>query len=553
MPATRGGKRKASAVITPPRQQGKSSKKQDDDASADTIMAENTSPISHKYTTYLKLAAEVGPSKKGTDTLRSKYGEILATLRECDESSAFAPYKQDIAKDASGNTISSASEIIASPSAIPASITAMGKYFSGTRPNSDGGTVWCQVRLVHNETIDNILADTRDDLKEQSSFFSIQTIQHWEVASLGFLKNLHWDIDVSALTEYFNKHLRRLNKSEVITLGMKVRTPYDGLKTNKKENVKKTPYRERCQAIHVECKASHKDLANKHIKTILESTSFKRRYTVTVRLIPPLDRRDSPYTQDKIRKCITQHNQFCKCISSMTCQGIEHLDQMNTKLKRTLRELIVSLPDAHFINVDLNWTGDSYAILFPTKYEAEARDKIAHLGPYLHKGYGDDILPSLPSDTQAVIYSTIWDDKTGRPSSKLDVELDRILDEDDGIDFVDLTLFEETTTPTSPPTISTTFQPKLDDTSVSTFGQPTTSPKRTAAVSLDAEASIMSEVTIESRVSKMETGLGNMEKLLEQILLNQTHNRFSTNGSAKPDASNSTTAGSMNVDPAAKA
>ena len=237
----------------------------------------------------------------------------------------------------------------------------------------------------------------------------------------------------------------------------------------------------------------------------------------------------------------------------MTCQGIEHLDQMNTKLKRTLRELIVSLPDAHLINVDLNWTGDSYAILFPTKYEAEARDKIAHLGPYLHKGYGDDILPSLPSDTQAVIYSTIWDDKTGRPSSKLDVELDRILDEDDGIDFVDLTLFEETTTPTSPSTISTTFQPKLDDTSVSTFGQPTTSPKRTAAVSLDAEASIKSEVTIESRVTKMETGLGNMEKLLEQILLNQTHNRFSTNGSAKPDASNSTTAGSLNVDPAAKA
>ena len=65
---------------------------------------------------------------------------------------------------------------------------------------------------------------------ENGGHFTVQNIQHWDVAHLGFLKNLHWDIDVLALADYFNSTLKRLSKKETITVGLKVKTPFDGKK-----------------------------------------------------------------------------------------------------------------------------------------------------------------------------------------------------------------------------------------------------------------------------------------------------------------------------------
>ena len=86
----------------------------------------------------------------------------------------------------------------------------MGKYFHGARPNSNGGTVWTQIRIVHNLPIENILADTEFDLREQQSFLTLQVIQHWEVASIGFLKDLHPDVDTDSITAFFNKEISKV-------------------------------------------------------------------------------------------------------------------------------------------------------------------------------------------------------------------------------------------------------------------------------------------------------------------------------------------------------
>ena len=128
----------------------------------------------------------------------------------------------------------------------------------------------------------------------------------------------------------------------------------------------------------------------------------------------------------------------------MACTGIDHLDQKNPKLSKTLHELIVGLPDSHFINIDLNWKREALHILYPKKYEDKCRDLIANLGPYLHKHYGDDLLPSLPADTQELISKTKWDDQ-GRPISQLDQELDDILAVDDSLDFIDIQFLKEKT------------------------------------------------------------------------------------------------------------
>ena len=155
--------------------------------------------------------------------------------------------------------------------------------------------------------------------------------------------------------------------------------------------------------MYIEVEGAQKGFTAKLIKLLLSSAAFQHRYKCDVRLVPLFDRNSGPYIQDKIRRCIVQHGQFCKCVNSNTCEGIEFLDIKNTALKRTLRQLIIELPDAHFINVDLNWSNTAYAIIYPKKHEEAAQERIANLGPYLHKAYGDDILSSLPADMQEAI------------------------------------------------------------------------------------------------------------------------------------------------------
>ena len=61
---------------------------------------------------------------------------------------------------------------------LPDSITAMSKFFFGCRPISDGGVIWSQLRLLHDDPIENIIADTRGDLEELDAGLSIQAIQY---------------------------------------------------------------------------------------------------------------------------------------------------------------------------------------------------------------------------------------------------------------------------------------------------------------------------------------------------------------------------------------
>ena len=95
---------------------------------------------------------------------------------------------------------------------------------------SDGGVVWCQLRLAHDTSIDTLIADTKDDFRDASANLSIQVIQHWDVAQLGFLKNLHPEVNIPSLTEFFNEELRKVCKDSSIRIGLKVKMPYDGRK-----------------------------------------------------------------------------------------------------------------------------------------------------------------------------------------------------------------------------------------------------------------------------------------------------------------------------------
>ena len=164
---------------------------------------------------------------------------------------------------------------------------------------------------------------------------------------------------------------------------------------------------------------------------------------------------------------------------------------------------------------------------------------MVHLAAFLHKEYGNKILSSFEPDTQKVIKETTWD-KDNKPISKLDRELDAIIESDDNLNYVDMSYLQEQdsklATSTNPFTI---FEPKLteqapipfipavDDATVSTFGtMASRSPGRSTNDGISIAKTTSSEasmVSIMSRVSKVEENMGDMKNMLQQILSAQTN------------------------------
>ena len=108
--------------------------------------------------------------------------------------------------------------------------------------------------------------------------------------------------------------------------------------------------------------------------------------------------------------------------------------------------------------------------------------------------------------------------------SQVDVELDAILAADEQIEFIDLTALKELeTTRPSPPLVSNTFVPQLDDATISTFGQVPSQPVVTPQKSGESGDSVLgaqtciSGITLDSRVSHMEERFSSMELLLKQF------------------------------------
>ena len=496
---------------------------EDDEMSVDTPKGNNQTDTftDSTFTSFLYFRFKVTASKKGSETMRAKLQELYKIMQIADSDICLSHYKIDIEKDDKGNTMPISDRfVVETPEDISESITGMSKIFFGARPNSKGGNIWTNIRMLHTEPIENIIADTKEDFKELDASIGLQSIQHWDVGSIGFLQRMHPDVDVDNLHEYLSTALKKMHPEMDLKLGLKVKSPWDG---KKRDTTKVVHFKDRIQAVHLQCEGKNTTITAKIIKAILISPIFQQRYNCDVRLIPEFDRNSGPYIQEKIRRCITQHSQFCKCVTSNTCEGIDHLDQKNKSLKKTLRQLILELPDAHFINIDLNWSNSGFAILYPKKYEEIAQERIANLGPYLHKTYGDAILSSLSIEMQESIHDCTWDEETGRPLTKLDRELDDILQSGEYLDYVDISLITQETVRPSDTKASDTFIPQLDTNTVSTFGTVKEKAKKAAGLSKTHDVdtddkSILSGITLDSRMSKMEVEFSSMSDMLKILV-----------------------------------
>ena len=170
--------------------------------------------------------------------MRNKIVELFTILRQADDTLAFSIYKTNAIIDVDTNLYSTPdTAVISDPADIPTSITMMCKYFHSACPNNKGGTIWTQVRVLHSVEIENIIADTKEDFVEKKGRLTVQSIQHWDVATLGFLKNVHPDVNVHQLSAFFSKELKLLHRTAVLKVGLKVKSPYDGRKRDPSKNI----------------------------------------------------------------------------------------------------------------------------------------------------------------------------------------------------------------------------------------------------------------------------------------------------------------------------
>ena len=105
--------------------------------------------------------------------MRDQFQKLFKIIQDADVDAELSVYKTTITYDKDNTPIPILGKyILDKPDDIPESITTMSKYLFGTCQNSKGGQNWSQIPLLHNDDIDSIIADIRNDFMEKKSRIS---------------------------------------------------------------------------------------------------------------------------------------------------------------------------------------------------------------------------------------------------------------------------------------------------------------------------------------------------------------------------------------------
>ena len=124
---------------------------------------------------------------------------------------------------------------------------------------------------------------------------------------------------------------------------------------------------------------------------------------------------------------------------------------------------------------------------------------------------------------QQLINECTWDKETGRSLTKLDRELDDMLQTGDDLDYVDISLIMTETTRLNDAVTSNNFIPELDTNAISTFGAVKNKTikvigfSKAPVIDVD-EKSTISGITLDSCMSKMEEEYSSMTNMLKTLV-----------------------------------
>ena len=110
--------------------------------------------------------------------MRTKFQEVCQLIQEVNKTSVLSLFRTDPTPHSKSLYPTPTKNIFSTPAAFLDSITSFSKYFMSCRSNSGSGTLWTQTCILHSEPIENIVANTRTDLKEMDTTLSVQSTQH---------------------------------------------------------------------------------------------------------------------------------------------------------------------------------------------------------------------------------------------------------------------------------------------------------------------------------------------------------------------------------------
>ena len=109
----------------------------------------------------------------------------------------------------SHETFLSSGKMIRDKEGIPKSLIEVKRYAYRAKATNEGGTSWTNLRIVHNLAFNEIIEGIQEDLKDHKMGLYEQTVQHYNVCTLGWLSYVPTDIEIKLWTEFFRKELKK--------------------------------------------------------------------------------------------------------------------------------------------------------------------------------------------------------------------------------------------------------------------------------------------------------------------------------------------------------
>ena len=317
---------------------------------------------------------------------------------------------------------------------MPSDFTIMKKYFNNINVKPNGGHTWFQVWLGHDESAENLLMNMKHWSSQSDTYIYKKRLQHKYTSKDYWLLWSTERMDTSALHSEISTLIKRYTKQE-----FNFSFNFTFVRKENQQNKDKTPSKWN-KALVLEVKREEKDMLYPILGRIFSTSNNIKILGTDMRMIPMLNGDLPSHTKMKISHLISKQEQFLSTLMIKPCLHFNEIDYYNTRLKTTMRDIIMNLetlktfnskgePMRIFQNVDYSSWHSCYVLTFPKHLEKEADDYISQLPAYLHYVYGNEVLIMLSAEGAVQAQRSKWDPETLRATSQLDLELDAVASE----------------------------------------------------------------------------------------------------------------------------
>ena len=430
---------------------------------------------------------------------------FMALLKESDPNVVLLPYSK-IHADFSA---------VHGNQTMPLTFYTMGAYFHGLKVIKKGGFTYCKIWLAHDKSAEHLLRDMKFHLGATNEGMWLRQLSHEEVWDAGWLL-------------YSSRDTNGINLAEEITLlsgipcSVRWRRVYYGVK-----NPKVLVY-----ASHLECPKMYSGAFETWLDNTYSSSADPLSHEFPLgmffRRIPSFRNLFSRAAKDKVVHLANRQAQFSESVGKMITWEIMSLDRIDKSTNTSLRDILMSIKSSTLKNTRLfhainpAYNSDGFVITFLPQLKDEAITLIAALPVYCRHFYGESVNKWFSPEAVHRTREAAWDEKLGYATSKRDFALGNLVDLD--------TAFHA-------PKVSIELPPEMKDgtdttgtaniagetDSVSTFqnNKPAAKPpERDKAQPNSAKTeqkSVVSAISIESRMSKVEETSKEQSKQLRQI------------------------------------